>query len=64
MTPMVGEAVLTWTLIEGGLTNAWTLVSSGLDFIASQPALIAMFAAGLIPIGFRIFRKAKRAVKG
>lgn len=54
---------LTWSTISGALANAWTLVDSAITFITTNDVFVVIFAAGLIPIGFRIFKKAKRAVR-
>lgn len=58
-----GASGLTWSTISGALTNAWTLVDSAITFITTNDVFVVIFAAGLIPIGFRIFKKAKRAVR-
>lgn len=53
-----------WTAVTTGLTNAWSLLTSSLEQIAGNAVLMAMFVGGsLIPIGFKIFKRAKRAVK-
>lgn len=55
--------MLFWGSILNHILLVFGLVRDALDFIASQPALIALFSAGLIPIGIKIFRSSKRAVK-
>lgn len=52
-----------WDDIIAALTNFWQVVTSCITFITTNAALMALFAASLIPIGFKIFKKAKRAVK-
>ena len=37
------------------------LATDVLDFVVANPILVFIFAASLIPIGFRIFRGAKRS---
>ena len=54
---------MTWANITGALTNVWTVVDSCIDFIVDNPALMMLFAAGLVPVGFKLFKKAKRSVK-
>ena len=58
-----GASSLDWATVSSALTNVWSLVESCLNFIVSNNVFVVMFAAGLIPIGFKIFRKAKKAVK-
>ena len=58
-----GASGLSWDTISGALEKAWTLVDSAITFIAGNDVFVVIFAAGLIPIGFRIFKKAKRAVR-
>ena len=49
-----------------GLTNAlasvWEIVGSAVDFIAENPILMVCFVAGLVPVGFKIFKKARKSV--
>lgn len=54
---------MTWTAIEAALTNVWSVVESCITFITGNAALMMLFVAGLIPIGFKIFRKAKKSVR-
>lgn len=56
-------AGMTWAGIESALTNVWGVVESCITFITGNAALMALFVAGLVPIGFKIFRKAKKSVK-
>lgn len=63
---------MTW--ITTGLAEIWKIVQQGVQFIIGGGAegtalengntLLQLFlVAGLIPIGFRIFRSAKRAAR-
>lgn len=53
-----------WTSVTDALAHAWSLLTSSLTQIAGNEVLMAMFVGGsLIPIGFKIFKRAKRAVK-
>lgn len=54
---------MTWEVVETALTNVWSIVSSCVTFITGQPVMLTLFAASLVPIGFKIFRKAKKAVR-
>lgn len=54
---------MTWADVTGALTNCWTLVTDCVDFFTQNAALMVMFVGGLVPVGFKIFRKAKRAAK-
>lgn len=54
---------MTWELVSGALTNVWTIVSSCVTFIVSNELFLVLLAGGLIPLGFRVFRIAKRSVK-
>lgn len=58
----MGEAGLTWATITGALSNIWDVVDSCIENVAQNPLLLTMLCAGLIPVGFRIFRKARRSV--
>lgn len=47
--------------MEAALTTIQTLVSNAMDFITTTPELMVCFVAGLVPIGFMVIRKAKKA---
>lgn len=58
--------------ITDRLTDIWSIVSKCVEFIVGGtgegalpgvPLLQLFLVAGLIPIGFRIFRSAKRAAR-
>lgn len=55
-------ATSTWD-IDGSLTTIGTIVEKMLDVIKSNPILTTIFVAGLIPAGFMVIRKAKKASK-
>ena len=52
-----------WTGISAALTNVWSVVDSCINFITGNAALMMLFAASLVPVGFKLFKKAKRSVK-
>lgn len=54
---------MTWAGVTTALGNVWDVVDSCIDFIVNNPPLLMLFAASLIPVGFKIFKKAKRSVK-
>ena len=54
---------MNWDAISDALTNVWNTVSSCITFITGNAALMMLFAASLVPVGFKIFKKAKRSVK-
>lgn len=54
---------MSWANIMAALEDFWDVIDSCITFITTNAALMAIFAASLIPIGFKIFKKAKRAVK-
>ena len=54
---------MTWANITTALHDFWDVVTECITFITGNAALMALFAASLIPIGFKIFKKAKRAVR-
>lgn len=63
MVGILADATLTWSTVSSALDSVWDLVNSALNFIVSNNVFVVMFAAGLIPIGFKIFKKAKKAVR-
>lgn len=60
---MLAEGTLTWATVQGALSDAFSLVTEAMNFIVGNSVFLVIFAAGLIPIGFRIFKKIKKAVK-
>ena len=52
-----------WAGISSALTNVWSIVGSCINFITGNAALMMLFAASLVPVGFKIFKKAKRSVR-
>ena len=55
---------MTWADITAALTNFGDVLTSAIGSINSSPALMAMFVGGsLLPIGFKIFKRAKKAVR-
>lgn len=57
------SASLTWATVSGALGNVWDIVGDCVEHIAGNPVLLTCLCAGLIPIGFRIFRKARKSVR-
>lgn len=49
--------------ISGALTTLTSIVTACLDWIKNNPILTVMFVAGLIPAGFMVIRKARKASK-
>lgn len=65
MLPAMAEGVATldWSTVSGAFTNAFQMVTQCTNFIVENSIFLTVFALGLIPIGFKIIKKAKRAVK-
>lgn len=49
--------------ISGSLTTLGSIVTSCVGWITDNAVLMTMFVAGLIPTGFMVIRKAKKASK-
>lgn len=56
-------SVLTWATVQGAFSDAFSMVTEAMTFITSNSVFLVIFAAGLIPIGFKIFKRIKKAVK-
>lgn len=54
---------MTWAEITAALGNVWDVIEDCMTNIKDNALLMAMFAASIIPVGFKIFKRAKRAVK-
>ena len=54
---------MNWAGLEAALDNVWALVTDCVEFITTNAALMVIFAASLVPIGFKIFRRARKSVK-
>lgn len=54
---------MTWETVSGALENVWSMVNSCVTFITSNTALLFLFVSSLVPVGFKLFKKAKRSVK-
>jgi hypothetical protein len=52
-----------WSAITTAIGHVWDLVEGAITFITTNPALMVLFSASLVPIGFKIFRKAKKSVR-
>lgn len=53
---------MTWETISAALGNIWDVVDNCIEKVAANPLLLTLLCAGLVPVGFRIFRKARRSV--
>jgi len=49
--------------ITTSLTQVFAILTSCVNFITGNPVLMICFVAGLVPLGFGIFRAAKHAAK-
>lgn len=55
---------MTWEAISTAMTNFSDVVTSAIGTISSSPALMAIFVGGsLLPVGFKLFKRAKKAVR-
>lgn len=45
------------------LENLSTIASSALTIVTGNPVLMVMFCGGLLGVGFKIIKQAKRAAK-
>lgn len=60
---LLTSSVLTWSTVQGAFSDAFSMVTEAMNFIVGNSVFLVVFAAGLIPIGFKIFRKVKKAVR-
>lgn len=60
---MVGPLFTATNDIAGSLTTLGSIVTSCVGWITDNPVLMTLFVAGLIPAGFMVIRKAKKASK-
>ena len=51
------------TAILAAMSDVFQLVGTVITKITEQPLLLFLLAAGLIPVGIRIFKSLKRAAK-
>lgn len=49
--------------ISSGLTDVGTIVTECVNWITNNAILFTMFVGGLVPVGFMVIRKAKKAAK-
>lgn len=54
---------LTWATVSGAFTNAFDMVTQCMTFVVDNSIFLVIFALGLIPLGFKIIKKAKKAVR-
>ena len=52
-----------WATISGGFTDLSTLLTKAYGVITDNAVLLVVLCGGLVGIGFRIFKKAKKACK-
>ena len=58
-----GAGTLDWSTVSGVFTHVWDLLTSCTQFIVSNNIFLVLFAAGVIPVGFKLFKKIKKSVK-
>ena len=51
------------TGVADGLTQLGSIVTSCIGWITDNPVLMTIFVAGMIPAGFMVIKKAKKAAK-
>ena len=51
------------TTIATALTNIGSVVTSAIGIVTDNAILMTVFAGGLLAVGFRAIRQAKRAVR-
>lgn len=49
--------------LSSGLTDVGTIVTQCISWITDNAILFTMFVGGLVPVGFMVIRKAKKAAK-
>lgn len=49
------------TSMEAALTQIGNLVTTGMQIITGNEVLMVLFCAGLLTVGFRVIRSAKRS---
>lgn len=54
---------MTWETISAAFTNVGDIMTECMSVITGNAGLLTLFCAGMIPVGFRIFKRAKRAVR-
>lgn len=52
-----------WATISGGFSDLTELLTKAYTVITTNAVLLVVLCGGLVGIGFRIFRKAKKACK-
>ena len=55
---------MTVATVLGNTTTLATLVKDVWDIMTGNPVLLVFICAGLVTLGFSLFRKAKRAARG
>ena len=54
---------MTMTDVNAGLANFDVLLSKAVSVVTDNPVLMLFLAGGLLVVGFRVFKKAKKAVR-
>ena len=54
---------LTWAAVTGAFTSVGDIFTNTMSTITGNVVLMASLAAGVIVLGFRLFKRAKRSVK-
>ena len=54
---------MTWADIVTAMQNCGDALTNAMGVISGNAGLMVIFAGGIITVGFRLFKKAKRAVK-
>lgn len=49
--------------VSTALDQLWTVLTRCVTFITSNEILMTMFVASLVVVGFKIFKRAKKAAK-
>ena len=49
--------------IIAAMSDVWDLVGETITQITTQPVLLFLLAAGLVPIGISLFKRLKRAAR-
>lgn len=57
------EGTASTVVITTALKTVWDIVESCVTFISDNPIMMVLLVAGMVPVGFKIFKRAKRSVK-
>ena len=60
--PILAEVTPTaMDTIIGAMKDVWSLVGTTITQITSQPILLFLLAAGLVPLGINLFKRLKKS---